>query len=105
MMKNKSFAVTHWRQAVPAGPSEYNHDAEQVVRRHAGGPWSCVSNPTVTVPTTAAPRPRPRAQLVSLTPDRAAGAAGQPWRRRRPDSGSVNWATPGTGPLHSKSED
>ena len=45
MMKNKSFAVTHWRQAVPAGPSEYNHDAEQVVRRHAGGPWSCVSNP------------------------------------------------------------
>ena len=78
MMKNKSFAVTHWRQAVPAGPSEYNHDAEQVVCRHAGGPWSCVSNPTVTVPTTAAPpaRPRPRARLVSLTPD-----------RRRPDSG------------------
>ena len=73
MMKNKSFAVTHWRQAVPAGPSEYNHDAEQVVRRHAGGPWSCVSNPTVTVPTTAAPRPRPRAQLVSLTPDSGPG--------------------------------
>ena len=24
---------------------------------------------------------------------------------RRPDSGSVNWATPGPGPLHSKSED
>ena len=43
--------------------------------------------------------------LVSLTPDRAAGAAGQPRPRRRPDSGSVNWATPGPGPLHSKSED
>ena len=43
--------------------------------------------------------------LVSLTPDRAAGAAGQPRRRRRPDSGSVNWATPEPGPLYSKSED
>ena len=43
--------------------------------------------------------------LVSLTPDRAAGAAGQPRRRRRPDSGSVIWATPEPGPLYSKSED
>ena len=44
--------------------------------------------------------------LVSLTPWAVtAGAAGQPRRRRRPDSGSVNWATPGPEPLHSNSED
>ena len=81
-------------------------------------PWSCVSNPWSYVGQPLLglqrsrfrqwPPRRPRAWCPSHWHHRG-GAAGQPEprRRRRPDSawGSVNWATPGPGSLHSKSKD
>ena len=79
MMQNKSpaFAVTHWRQAVPAGPLACQLELESLVlcvKSLVLCLPATVGSATVTVPTTAAPAQGQG--LVSLTPTARPGSRG-----------------------------